>query len=671
MIRKILPSLLAGLLVVVVLLPLKTSTSQGYPKLANIFYAWQLTDADVVELATWDVVLLDMDQQVRNPEKIQRLRSLNPDIKIIAYIASQEIKQANFTSESFLLSRQLADSIPEEWFLRAPGGGRISWWSGSWMLNVTDSAPLVNGQRWNTFLPQFISQRLMSSGLWDGVILDNTWDNISYFVADYDLNGDGQKEESAAADAAWQAGMRTIISNTRSMIGGNKLIIGNGTVVYGPLLDGVIFENFPNVSWDQEAYQYRTTPNGSQGNYHILNSTTANSGNRADYRAMRYGLATALLGDGYYSFDDGDQNHGQTWRYDEYDISLGNSTNSARQVASLGLGSGVWRRDFESGVVFVNSTGERQAVNLGSEVLEKLSGTQDPTINDGTRLNYLRLDGKDGVILKRTTPAPKDIIGATFFNGSFVRVFDSAGRQAQDGFYAFRQEFTGRQQIIINDVDRDGEREVIVANDRAVTIYNSTGVAENTFYPYGERYRKGINISIGDLNGDGTKEIITGTENGGGPHIRVFNDGGRLINPGFFAYGKDYRGGVNIAVGDLNGDGTNEIIAGAGVGGGPHIRIFNKDGKLLSAGWFAESPTFRGGVNVAVGDLNGDGRDEIVSAPGRGGRPEIRIWDSQGQRVGGGWLAFDASNKSGVEVMVNDINGDGLVDILASSVDVF
>ena len=66
---------------------------------------------------------------------------------------------------------------------------------------------------------------------------------------------------------------------------------------------------------------------------------------------------------------------------------------------------------------------------------------------------------------------------------------------------------------------------------------------------------------------DGSVEIVTGTENGGGPQLRIFNKDGNLIHPGFFAYDTKFRGGVNVAIGDLNGDNVNEIIAGAGVGG--------------------------------------------------------------------------------------------------------
>jgi len=101
---------------------------------------------------------------------------------------------------------------------------------------------------------------------------------------------------------------------------------------------------------------------------------------------------------------------------------------------------------------------------------------------------------------------------------------------------------------------------------------------------------------------------------GGGPHIRIFNNRCQLVDPGFFAFDQHLRIGVNMAVGDLNGDGKAEIIAASGPGGGPHIRIFNRHGKMLSAGFFAYEESDRSGVLVSTSDIDGDGSDEIVTS---------------------------------------------------------
>ena len=71
--------------------------------------------------------------------------------------------------------------------------------------------------------------------------------------------------------------------------------------------------------------------------------------------------------------------------------------------------------------------------------------------------------------------------------------------------------------------------------------------------------------------------LATAAGPGGGPHVRTFRADGTPV-ASFFAYDAGFRGGVNVALGDLDGDLDDEIITGAGPGGGPHVRVFRSDG---------------------------------------------------------------------------------------------
>src|SRR5262249_40123812 len=129
----------------------------------------------------------------------------------------------------------------------------------------------------------------------------------------------------------------------------------------------------------------------------------------------------------------------------------------------------------------------------------------------------------------------------------------------------------------------------------------------------------GVAVAAGDVNGDGIPDIITGAGPGGGPHVEVFDGATNVILYSFMAYDPAFLGGVSVAAGDVNGDGLDDIITGAGPGGGPHVKAFSgKDGSLLTS-FFAYSSIFFGGVNVATGDINGDGRIDIVTGAGPGG----------------------------------------------------
>ncbi|XOU94754.1 MAG: S8 family serine peptidase [Candidatus Kerfeldbacteria bacterium] len=135
-----------------------------------------------------------------------------------------------------------------------------------------------------------------------------------------------------------------------------------------------------------------------------------------------------------------------------------------------------------------------------------------------------------------------------------------------------------------------------------VKVFQVDGTLETDFLAYVSSFEGGVSVAAGDLDGDGIDEIVTGVGNGGGPQVRTFDRYGNIIfTPGFFAYGENFRGGVNVAVGDLDGDGLAEIIAGAGNGGGPQVRTFDRYGVVtISNGFFAYDLDLRGGVKVNV-----------------------------------------------------------------------
>ena len=121
------------------------------------------------------------------------------------------------------------------------------------------------------------------------------------------------------------------------------------------------------------------------------------------------------------------------------------------------------------------------------------------------------------------------------------------------------------------------------------------------FFAYDKGFRGGVNVAAGDIIGGARNsgfEIITAPGLGGGPQIRIFDDQGRLVSQ-FFAYDKKFKGGVNITAGDLDQDGLAEIITGAGPGGSPHLRSFNKDGQLIDS-LFVFSANFSGGIKLAT-----------------------------------------------------------------------
>jgi len=231
-----------------------------------------------------------------------------------------------------------------------------------------------------------------------------------------------------------------------------------------------------------------------------------------------------------------------------------------------------------------------------------------------------------------------------------VRIFDEAGFMESE-FLAYDSNFKGGVNIASGDIDGDGIDEIITGAGQGggphIRIFDKSGNVKGQFFAYSKDFRGGVNVAVGDIDGDGTDEIITGAGQGGGPHIRIFDKNGNVKGQ-FFAYGKDFRGGVNVSAGDTDENAIDEIITGAGQGGGPHIRIFDKNGNVKSQ-FFAYAKNFRGGVNVSAGDTDGDGTDEIITGAGAGGNPDVRVFDVYGNKKIG-FFAFDENFRGGVNV---------------------
>ena len=165
----------------------------------------------------------------------------------------------------------------------------------------------------------------------------------------------------------------------------------------------------------------------------------------------------------------------------------------------------------------------------------------------------------------------------------------------------------------------------------AVSVFNSLDNSIlNTFFAFEESFTGGVQTAVADVNNDGISDLIVGAGPGGGPRVIVFNGATNFTTTllDFFAFATDFRGGVDIAGGDFNADGFADIVVGAGPGGGPQVNIFDgRTGNVLTQ-FFAYDQSFRGGVTVAVGDIDGSGFNSVVTGAGAGGGSHVKTWQN-------------------------------------------
>lgn len=205
----------------------------------------------------------------------------------------------------------------------------------------------------------------------------------------------------------------------------------------------------------------------------------------------------------------------------------------------------------------------------------------------------------------------------------------------------------------------DPREEVIVGTRlgtvNKVRVYSNDGTLRATFSPYPASFRGGVRVAACDLDADGTEEIITTPGPGYKPFVRIFDGTGHLVLQKQFAVldGK-FTGGLNVACGDLDGDGTAEIVA-AGSRGAASVAVYRYDGRRI----FSFQPygrSFNGGITVAV--LRGTSSLQIVTAPESGTKPERRF-TLQGKQVGSSFFPFGRSYGGGISLGAGDVDGIG------------
>jgi hypothetical protein len=267
-----------------------------------------------------------------------------------------------------------------------------------------------------------------------------------------------------------------------------------------------------------------------------------------------------------------------------------------------------------------------------------------------------------------------------------VRLFAADGSLLRQ-FAAFDPAFAGGVRTAAADFNRDGVPDVVVGTGpgsptRVRVLDGRTGAELGSFAPFEPAFTGGVYVSAGDLTGDAVPDVVVTPDQGGGPRVLVFDGATFALAANF--YGIDdplFRGGARVAVGDVNGDGTPDLIVAAGFGGGPRVAIF--DGHTVGGtptrlvnDFFAfggpDSVTLRNGVFVAAGDFDGDGKADLVAGGGPGGGPRVLVLagadlvagNAANPKALANYFAGDPDNRGGVRVAVRDTDGDGTPELL-------
>lgn len=383
----------------------------GSAKYSDSEFQKEISKADALILVFWPKYGLYKYGPSAVSNILENIKNNNPKILIGQYTNLNESTGVEDTANI----DKAVKLNSEDWWLRDASGNKLQWTPSytAWDINITDfTRPDKNGLRYSEWFAQRNYSLLFKDNpLFDFWYLDNSLSKSPVARADWKLDGTTQSSGDADISSAYRMG-HVRYWQAIKILQPKALLMGNSDDLssqeYSKKLNGVFFEGAIGKSYSMEKWKgweavlqsyYSRMQHTSEP--HLVGFNV--SGKANDYQRMRYGLATCLLNDGYYSYTDEDKPYASLPWFDEFDIKLGQPI---EEPPTQPWKDGVYRRKYQNGMVLVNPSLLQKEFTI-EPGYKKISGMQAKEINTGLPVSKVILNSKDGLILVSAQNTPK------------------------------------------------------------------------------------------------------------------------------------------------------------------------------------------------------------------------------------------------------------------------